>query len=313
MAGQPKVEKYREWALKSGFPFENETLQIINKCVPTSSVIRNVEFETLNEERRPTIRSIDFAVSVSKDLRNIPASGWGRGQKEIAEVNFIVDCKYSSDESFLFTPSTRPILRSERSWPHLVPMLIKNNFGDDVKLHRKDLVNLAKIAEHIPIGGMGRKVKEQSRERDSVASAMIQVFQGLHEFIETKARTLGSTTTTDSNYGRNAYFFVPMIVTNAPLLLLKDQITPSDVEKAAKKDEFLSAVDAILVEMPDVFDVKEAWSRLKGVLSSSRKNLGWNEQGITDGTILFCNPIGLESFVKSFISEFDKLPTEATT
>jgi hypothetical protein len=85
MNSQP--EKFKERALKSDFPFENDALVIINQCMPMSKVVRNVEFITLNEEQQQTIRSIDFAVSISKETKNIP-------HREPLATKLLVACEY---------------------------------------------------------------------------------------------------------------------------------------------------------------------------------------------------------------------------
>ena len=46
-------EKHIDLALRSGFPFENDTLLLINKHFPTSKISRNLEYNTVNEDNRP--------------------------------------------------------------------------------------------------------------------------------------------------------------------------------------------------------------------------------------------------------------------
>lgn len=307
----PGIQKFQDWALKSGFPFENTILISINKIMPDSKIARNMEFPTVNEEGNPTIRSIDFSVIISKEIKNIPHRDWSRGREEIAQVQFIIDCKYTTEESFLFTPSTKPVLRSERSWPHLVPTLIKDSFGMECALNRKDLIALAKVSEAYNFAGSGRKVKEQTKERDSVTSALLQVLQGSQHLIKTSSLTLGAVAKSDSAYSRNSYFFIPIIVTNAPLLLLRESVTVDAVIGSKEKNEVFLEVDSILVEMPDIYDLKNSWTQLKNVLGKSRHDsLEWHEKGLTDGAVLFCNQAGLERFLNEFHASFKNLPIE---
>lgn len=305
------VKKIQEWALKSGFPFENDTLVLLNRHLPLSTVVRNTEFIAFNEDQKPAIRSVDFAVSQVKDIKNIPSSDWKRSSDEIVEIQLIIDCKYSKNDSYLFTPSTRPISISERSWPFLIPKLKKDRLGEHCNVYRNDLVTFAKVDTTLKVASSGRRVNEQTRERDSVASNLIQILQGAYHFIEKKAQTLGAVPESKTAYSRNSFFFVPIVVTNGPLLLLKDQLLVDQVEKSHTKDALVSDLDSVLVEMPDIYDLKESWEQLKNVLCHSKNHqLGWLENGLTSGQVLFCNLNGLDAFLTDLVGRFQKIPTE---
>lgn len=307
---EKKLEKYKEWSLKSGFPLENDTLISINEVLPTSKIQRNLEFTTINENQRPCIRSVDFLVTVSKNARNIPHTSWTRSKNETVEINFIIDCKYTSDESFLFIPSTLRGTNLERWWPCLIPSLRKNSYGDAINLHRSDLLSLAIHNSVLKVAGVGRKVKEQTKERDTLSDSIVQIVEGLTHVFQTKANSLGSISTEDSSYARNAYYFIPIIVTNAPLLLLHEQINESQVNNAARKEDLFQSLDSILVDLPNIYDLKNSWSSLEESLRSLNNNLSWYKDGVGAGHALFCNLEGLNHFLRDINKKFENLSME---
>ena len=295
--------------MKSGYPFENEVLQALKGVLPGDvKITRNFEFQCRNQDGSPTIRSVDFLCAISKPTQNIPHRSWTRGREETVEFLFLVDAKYSMDETFLFTPSGAA--PGSFSFPFLIPVLLKAEIGDHVIIHRRDLVDLATVADaKLALGG--RKVKEQSKERDSVASAALQIALGMTNVLTDLGAKLGSVSKTDSSYYRSAHVFVPIVVTNAPLLCMKAGVSRAEVEAATDDGAFFEEVDQVALEMPLIHDLVETWNSTKKLLGRSHnETLGWHKQGIEEGRILFCTLEGMKKAVAAMLAKLDALPTE---
>jgi hypothetical protein len=269
---------------------------------------RGIEFRAINENGDPCIRSIDFEAKIQKATRNIPHNDWRRGATECAEITLVVDSKFSTDEHYLFEPSNRP---KNHSWPYLIPALTDDGWGrNDLKIHRKDLVSFGGISD-IPLASSGKRVKEQSRERDSVASATLQVVQGLTHFFGDRALSLGDPTGPDSSYLRNAYYFIPIVVTNSPLLMLKKDVTVGAVDSSKDEREIIDELDLVCLELPNLFDLKESWNRARKALGQTQhKKLVWLDSGIEDGVILFATVDGLERYLGELRKKFDAISAE---
>tara|TARA_R110002072_G_scaffold534_6_gene3959 strand:- start:138230 stop:139165 length:936 start_codon:yes stop_codon:yes gene_type:complete len=304
-----KEHIYKEWILKSGFPLENEVLRKINQFFPTSKIDREFEFQSISEDGSPNIRSLDFVVTLEKDTKNIPHRNWRRARDEKTTITLLIDAKYSQDEHLLFTPSYKKI--TERCWPSLIPMLCKDEFNDDVTIYRDDFKDLSKILTNIASAGAGRKVKEQSRERNSIASMALQSFQGLSNFLKVKTAEIGKTSDISSHYNRNAHFFFPIIVTNAPLLLIHDQITIKSIEDSNDISEVCSEKNHLILDMPNIYDLKEDWNQLKNAYVYSDQNkLKWLENTIIEGSVLVSSLSGLDYLLKEVKKAYDSISVE---
>lgn len=301
------IKKAQEWALKSGYPFENDVNAILSSVFgDLLKIERNIEFEAKNEDGEMTIRSVDFLCRLRKESKNIPHPSWRRGTEECIEFNLVIDAKYTTDESFLFIPT---LDKKKYSMPSLIPVLTKDSFRDDVMIFRQDLLTFAKI-EGIPTAGGGRKVKEQSKERDSVASAVLQVCQGLGYFFEQEQRHLGGVSKADSSYTRNAHFFLPIVVTNCPLLMLRSDIDLSKVEASKSEYEIFDRFEAVALELPQIYDLRKQWEKLKRGLGRTSNNLAWHDSGVGNGMVLFLTPEGLRTFLNELSDKFANLKAE---
>ncbi len=307
MMANRDLKKAQEWALKSGYPFENDVFSIISSIFGTSVKIeRNIEFEARNEEREMSIRSVDFLCRLKKDSKNIPHPNWRRGVEECIELNLVIDAKFSIDESLLFTPT---IGEKKYSFPSLIPVLTKDSFREEVKICRRDFLEFSQL-DGVPIAVGGRKVKEQSRERDSVASAVLQVCQGLAYFFKSEQSQIGGVAQSDSSYKRNAHFFFPVVVTNSPLLMLRPNIDVAKVDAAKSEDEIFEKLEMVALEMPQIPDLRIQWEELKNGLGRTANNLAWHNSGVGEGIVLFMTPQGLQQFLKNIGDKFSNLKVE---
>jgi hypothetical protein len=88
--------KFKEWALVSGYPIENDVLEILENTKDKIQITRNIEFEAKNEDEELTTRSLDFHVTIQKDSRNIPNQLWKRGPHKKIELKIFIGAKYIS-------------------------------------------------------------------------------------------------------------------------------------------------------------------------------------------------------------------------
>lgn len=306
------IEDTKQWALATGFPFENDIECLLTEALAglDYKLKRNYEFETINETGESVVRSIDFLCSYRKKSRNIPATNWNPSIDEGLEINVILDAKFSMNENYLFVPTLEDL---SPKWPYLVPCAEEKNYFDEkIQCFRKDLVNFASLPA-VPIASQGRKVKELNKERDSVSSAVLQVVQGLMHLFENRAEKLGEASRRDYYRIKNAHYFVPLVVTNSPLYLLKKRAGVETVQKAKVDSEFLESSEAIALQIPKTQQLLKSWESAKIALGNSGGNsLLWQEGGIEHPHILFCTPNGLKSFVRDLQERLNNIPENPT-
>lgn len=292
--------KFKDWAYLSGYPLENEVEQILKRVCGQAAIKRNIEFD-VNYPDGKIIRSIDFLVEIQKDSRNIPNYTWTRGRAEKIQLSILLDAKYSQDdERYMFIPSEN----TDVSCPFLIPKLIKDSFSMEVNHHRIDLIEFSKL-EINKVASSGRKVKELTRERDSVTGTVTQMVQGLCYYLDKMSSTLGSTSHVDSNYGRDVFIFLPIIVVNAPLLVMEKGTLLNDIYKAQNESEIFDSEEIVALEMPKSQEIYLSWEQAKKSLNRSQNPiLKWHEKGLGEGFILFANISGLEKLLTQTLEKF---------
>lgn len=307
-----QLDKAKDWAKRSGYPFENEVYSSIkNSFGEDADIIREIEFHTINEAGDPCIRSLDFACKLTKHSQNIPDVSWPRGDAERIEVNFLIDAKYMTDDHYLFMPS---FSSRKHFWPYLIPTVTElGRTLIERPIYRRDLVEFSQVG-FIPVASNGRRISEQTRERDSVSSATLQVVQGLINFFQIQAEQLGKTNEQDPHYTRNVHYFIPIVVTNNPLYLLRKDIDLATLSRAQDESEFFQIHELICLEIPKIYDLKIAWENARLILNKSKKlNLSWVGSGLGDGLILFATLKGLQSFLSDMKCRFEQLKPNPET
>lgn len=206
----------------------------------------------------------------------------------------------------MFIPSS--IEKTNRTLPALIPKLKEGYDGRKLNVYRKDFLELLELKEYIPRAEIGRKVSEVNNERNSVTSNVFQIFQGLTSVISNLYGLIGTSSSNDRSYYRNTHIFIPIIVTNAPLIMVKDTVTVSSVEDSVNESDVSSYVHKVVLDYPNYFDVKKGWRDLKQkVISHNYRGLGWAEEGMESENILFCETEGLKDFLKELKIVFDNL------
>jgi hypothetical protein len=304
----------KQWALMTGFPLENDIESLLNEALSDLNLTmeRNYEFETADESGESVIRSIDFLCSFKKKTWNIPLNNWRPSVDDGLEVNLLIDAKYSPDEKYLFLPVLQ---NRDAKWPYLVPCVVENDddesFGREI-FFREDLVAFAALP-NVRVASHGRKVKEISKERDSVTSAVLQVVQGLTHLFENRANALGEPSKRDYFRSKNAHYFLPIVVTNSPLYLLKKCVGIEAIGKAKNDAEYLETQEAVALQIPKTQQLLKSWNKAKQALSGgSGSALAWQEGGIEHPHILFCTPSGLKNFVRDLRKKFSNIPENPT-
>jgi len=303
-----QLARMKSWALKSGYPLENDVAKILSGFKRDRFINRNVTFHAQNEDGEEAIRSIDFKFSFVRGTQTIPDAGWPQGRNEAALLTFLIDAKYSEDETYWFTPIDKGVNVSAISFPHLIPMFVGDDYGREVKLYRSEFEIAAKVIPGWSMAGSGKKVKEQSKERNSLEDSQIQMMGALQAIVEEESHELGQPDKVDSSYSRKIHIYVPLIVTNAPLYILKQDLGSDEVDAASKTEQICSRVDRILVAPPHFFHVKEALRDLSAAIATHRglsTKLAWLPQDLTAFPILFANTNSLASVMNELLTEFD--------
>lgn len=302
--------RFKEWALNSGFPFENDVYNLILKKFPEASCLREVSFLTSRNEEN-LIRSVDFLITLLKNTRNFGVN-YHRGISEKTQVKIVIDAKFTKDEYFIFMPSKRNDL--SKGWPSLIPIRREYNYLDNGKtskiVREPKLLELASIPKNIQIANGGKKVKEINNEKDraSVQEAQIQVLQAVEAIIQMAWLSLPGSP--QEILERNAMIHIPVIVTNAPLLVLKDHVTTELVKGSQSKEEIFSSVDQVVVEFPNNYEYTNSWNKLKSNFVGEERVIFWDIDRMECPYVYFCNLSGLESLFQHILDLVDKLPNE---
>lgn len=311
------AKDFKDWALKSGFPFENTVQQVIQKVLGSESFLaRNCNFVIKNHEDKDAIRSLDFVCKIKKQSQNFPNI---RTQSS-TEVSFLVECKYTSEEYFMFLPSTR-VLDENVFWPSLIPGHRPDALEDEEAyiFEQPSIKNLAKPSNDTKIAFNGRKVAELSGDRNSVTPMLLQVLQCTLDTIDNRLQELSYTTSMEKK--REAQIYIPIVVTSAPLLVLKPDVDVEKVSSSSQKDEIFTQEDSVYVEMPDLWDLQMDWIKIQSKIydyNTYGKYTGGNIKApikfpIIRGTlhrnyVLFCNLKGLEKHLLFIKDNFEKVP-----
>lgn len=288
--------------MKSGYPLENDVARILSD-LQFPDITRNVVYASKSEDGEPAIRSVDFRCSEALPTQTIPHPDWPRRNSEVASFTFIVDAKFSEDETFWFIPAEK---RVPMEFPYLIPMLLSNDYGRTIKLYRKEFVKAAQAPSKWLIASSGKKVKEQSKERNSLADYQVQMIGALQSIIEEESQALGQVNMSDSSYIRDVRIYIPIIVTNAPLYILNPVIGTDDVRKAKSSRDICTPIDRVVVAQPHFFHVKEALKALSETIAGTRSHpkLSWLPQDLTVFPVLFVNVKSLADVIQSFRDQF---------
>ena len=293
------IDLMKSWALKSGYPLENDVEAVLKGLVGEPGIERDFEFSAKNEEGESAIRSVDFRCTFTFSGKTLPGK-WSPGAA--ASIVFLIDAKYSEDETLWFVPSSA---KRPQRFPHLVPVATVKDYGMDVRVFSDSLTKAGDVPQEWAFSSGGRKVKEQSRERNSLADCQIQMVGAVHASIEADARLLGIPDARTSAYSHNASVYVPIVVTNAPMYLLNEGISSANVDSASTETEIAQKTDVVLVSQPNIFHVKEALGRLSQTINNlSNRNLTWVNQDLTAFPVIFSHVGSLKAVVEFLVGQF---------
>lgn len=304
-----ELVRFREWALKSGYPFENDVEEvIISVDGDNRSFIRPVTFKTTNEDGDIVIRSIDFMCTFGFDTKSIPSPDYGRGREERAYIKFLIDAKYAYAEIFWFVPAPKSDNNAKSHFPYLIPKLTEDRWRDNLNIYRGEFVEVSSFPKDWAWALGGRKVKEQTKERDSLSDYQGQMTAALYDVVDKDSKRLGSTTVTNHHYSRDISIYIPIIVTNAPLYLLNEGVTVGKVNSSQSYTELCRIVDVLFVMQPDLFHVRNSFETLSQNISSIATNsLEWVPWDVTAFPIIFTNPKQLKVIMEFFVKKIKSI------
>lgn len=309
MSKKSSLEDLKTWALQSGFPLENDVHSILRGAItPSMAIEKDVPFESIDGQGRSQLRSIDFKSSVQRTIQVFPRE---RDSKQLATLNFIIDAKFTLDEDkqrFWFIPSGKSA--QDFSFPYLIPQArFLDAYSEPHYGHRKDLVQFALCPSDFRLASIGRKVSELKDGKESLAGYQVQGLEAVAHFIKEDYWSPGKE---DRDQSFAPHIYIPIVVSNAPLYILKDSITISEVESAADAADICESIEYLVVETPNIHYVKEA---LRKVSSSVRdyggQNLKWKYSELNVAPVVFCNVTALKSLVGNLIQRFNSLPEAA--
>jgi hypothetical protein len=295
------LDKQREWALKSGYPFENDVFELINR-VGGATTDREWQFLAKDEEGNRVHRSLDFRVTYSWNTCNIWHFSWPRGEYEKMRLQFLIEAKSTDSERFLFVPAEpNDVAFNGVGFPALVPGWLQGS--QSLIRGHEELLNELRDLGSWPKALAGRKVDDQKKERDSVSPALIQLVQGTLATIEMKEKKLGTVLDAVSpSPSRDISVFVPIVVTNAPLLVLKQGLSTKAIGAARDEKDIFTKVDKLLVAQPNILGIKHEVQLILNKIRVPRtdKGLGWYEPNLTRFPLVFCTLEGLEDVIREF-------------
>lgn len=306
------LEDLKKWALQSGFPLENDVHAILQLVVaPEGAVEKDIPFESTDGEERSQLRSIDFKATISRPMEIFPSP---RGAIQPADLNFIVDAKFTLDEDknrFWFIPSAKN--PQDFSFPFLTPQArVIDGSNEARQSFRRELVQLAICPTEYRLASLGRKVSEIKDGRESLAAYQVQVLEAVAHFVRKHYLSLGKTDSTNEHRG-SPQVYIPIVVTNSPLFMLKDSITISQVLAATSETAICDSIDFVAVEAPNIHYVKEALRKLcSNVRDHGNHNLRWKYSELKIAPVIFCNLASLKALLESFVTRFKAISERAS-
>lgn len=310
-----QIEDLKKYALQSGYPLESEVSKILSRLMPFKTgyqeTLRNYPFETKDELNKPVIRSIDFFVRKQYETTGLKDSSKAIPSRFV-QVQFLIDAKFTTSDAWWFIPDEYGIGQTS-FYPFLLPYRKNENSSDaldELAYLWGDFINLTETRPQVPWAHSGKKVgfsrkhNEQLNDRDSLSSHQIQLAQAMMSIAEKTLENYndGAIESTFPLY-QDPIIFIPLIVTNAPLFLLKQDVNISTVKKATVAAEFCTKESATYLSHP-------ANASLQSKLHILSKNLRAAEaQGMKLYPSLFTSSsliVSLDTFEATITHYLDK-------
>lgn len=211
-------ENWKETLLKSGLPLESSVRNIIKKL----NIAEPLEYNFLrkNIEGNTNNFSIDILARKVVIQEKETFNGY--------EINYLIECKYcSKDSNWIFMPHPESYADCNFS--------LYIDFCDT-----KEEINdkyFDSLYDDIEIVGKGTSLRNKNSDPTQIKEAYNQLsYAYLYRLID-KLRW-GNT---------NTYFMVPIIVTTANLLRLKEEITVEEIEKAKDIEDICTKHDILFM------------------------------------------------------------------
>lgn len=299
------LENMKQYVRHSGYPFENEidkvlvrqASKIANKGRPHDVFIRRGnDFPTIDEEGVPTIRSVDSLTRYTIPIDLVPSSAWGDDQTFL-HLNFLVDAKYTESSAWLFMPNHS---RSAPSLPFIQP---KGKLGN-TESYRPELKELAKVKSDWINASGGKKVdtkrtkNEQISDRDTLTGMQVQMIKAVLSEMGQMERIYSRTI---KNKVPDAQFYIPIIVTNAPIFVVKSDITLKEVSDAISEEELCSQAQVLSLARPDLAQISSMIRSLDLTIQNCRENGLSLIGGYSSSATLFVQQDAFEDVVSHFL------------
>jgi len=244
--------------LATGIPLEMAVYGILASGLNADWIEPGYDFTTLDETASAIQRSVDFVASVPISRDPLEANSF--------HLYFLVECKYSAPEKWAWVfmpdafPKPDPIFDSWRPslWQDRAPrepvgtQAIQGTFSERAAGHHKDDRGLPRCVRGAVLG------EEDGKRLPILSSGMYQLRDCLHHLAIERFRLF-----TKQWHRPAGLIFVPVVVTNASLQILKPDVYTDLLAAAADKP----------VELADVATTTE---RLLVRCPSAQEKVDWN-------------------------------------
>lgn len=301
---EPGLAKLKQFALQTGLPFENDIEKVL-KSVPrhgTWSLQRNYYFEATDSEETK-YRSIDFICSIEYRARAFTRLPSNRDAS--ARIHFLIEAKFTDSERWWLTP--KPWSGTEQwSFPLLLPV----HETEGGALFRQDGRKMAIPSRTLAVVQNGRKISFSSKsepiDRESLMSYQVQLMQGAANFLVERSKNLGYESRPARQIHTSIEYLVPILVVNAPLTVVGDEVTTDVVKNGQSASEFSRELSTALLAPPMLRSLaKEIHALADRAYGETRPSLSWLKPETTYFPVLLSTVAGLPALLEAFIREFE--------
>lgn len=301
----------RSYALSSGFPLENDVLQIIRslKHHGVSGFDRPWSFRAEDEDGRPVFRSVDVKYRVEYPMHTFLRNR-APGPNERAVLTFLIEAKFTGSDAWWFIP-THPTTPSftTRHFPFLLPVFTPHRSYSHTSLLPAFEVHKDWLSA---VGGkkvgIGRRKNEQQSERDSLTGFQVQLIQATEQRFEEQLLRLGTQSSSqDLDYFRNVEVIFPILVTNGPLYLMGSDVTTKTIENANEASDIAREVEWIVIEQPPLAHIQRSLGRVSRALTKHKHDqLSWTDYDLTKFPVLMVKIEFLPKLLQLLINRFEQ-------
>lgn len=216
---------WKKWLLKSSIPIEHAAASVLS----AKNFFSWGEFAYIREDELSENKEFTVDLNCFSELNE--------DTKHSGLLELLIECKYSSEDiRWVFVPQPNN--------SQIDGVCIRYHDG----LTGKKIVNnrfLFNFSEYLPSCIRGVALQSNSFDPNTISKATSQIRYALPHLLQNRLSLLLQPSFSED---LSILFFVGLVVTNAPLFVLKDNLTLTDINNSHKFSEVTEEVRAVTID-----------------------------------------------------------------